>query len=197
MTPRAFGVVAVVVVLTATLAGCAGEKHSAVGTRSSIHRLRAQEAAREAGLKAKTEARLRAIARAQGPGPRPWLPRRIHGTGTGHPEAAKIALRYLGVPYVWGGASPSGLDSSGLVKYVYSQLGMSLPHYTVSQWNMTRPISTARMKPGDLVFFDAFGNVGIYIGHGQFVDAPHTGAVVRIESLAARRSSLVGVGRVP
>ncbi|HUJ55878.1 MAG TPA: NlpC/P60 family protein [Gaiellaceae bacterium] len=118
-------------------------------------------------------------------------------TGAGHPEAAQIALRYLGVPYVWGGASPAGFDCSGLVMYVYAQLGISLPHYTVAQWNATEPISTSEMQPGDLVFFDNLGHVGIYIGGGEVVDAPHTGAVVRIDSLSSWGSSFVGARRVP
>src|SRR5947199_8810098 len=102
--------------------------------------------------------------------------------GPGHPEAASIALRYLGVPYVWGGASPGGFDCSGLVMYVYAQLGIYLPHYTVSQWNATQPISLSQAQPGDLVFFDGLGHVGIYLGGGLLVDAPHTRSVVRVES---------------
>jgi cell wall-associated NlpC family hydrolase len=116
--------------------------------------------------------------------------------GVGHPEAAQIALRYLGVPYRWGGSSPSGFDCSGLVMYVYAQLGISLPHYTVAQWNATLPISESEMQPGDLVFFNGLGHVGIYIGGGQFVDAPHTGAVVRIDSLG-NFGGFDGARRVP
>jgi cell wall-associated NlpC family hydrolase len=116
--------------------------------------------------------------------------------GVGHPQAASIALRYLGVPYVFGGASPSGFDCSGLVMYVYAQLGISLPHYTVAQWNATEPISQSQMAPGDLVFFNNLGHVGIYIGGGQFVDAPHTGSVVRIDSIAGF-GSFDGARRVP
>ena len=114
--------------------------------------------------------------------------------GTGHPQAASIALHYLGVPYVWGGASPSGFDCSGLVMYVYAQLGISLPHYTVAQWNATQPISSP--APGDLVFFNGLGHVGIYIGNGQFVDAPHTGSVVRIDSMS-NFGGYDGARRVP
>ena len=113
-------------------------------------------------------------------------------------EAAQIALHYLGVPYVWGGSTPSGFDCSGLVMYVYAQLGISLPHYTVAQWNATLPISTSEMQPGDLVFFDGLGHVGIYIGGGQFVHAPHTGTVVQVASLSGYyASNLVGARRVP
>jgi peptidoglycan DL-endopeptidase CwlO len=168
---------------------------------SSIHQLQVQEAQHEAALRAAAEARLRAeeLAAKQAAPPTYNLPPTppILGNGSGHPEAARIALQYLGVPYVWGGASPSGFDCSGLVMYVYAQLHISLPHYTVSQWDVTEPISTSEMQPGDLVFFDNIQHVGIYIGSGEFVDAPHTGSVVRIDSLAAWGSSFVGARRVP
>jgi cell wall-associated NlpC family hydrolase len=122
----------------------------------------------------------------------------VGNSGVGHPQAAQIALHYLGVPYLWGGSTPSGFDCSGLVMYVYAQLGISLPHYTVAQWNATLPISTSEMQPGDLVFFDGLGHVGIYIGGGQFVHAPHTGTVVQVASITGYyASNLVGARRVP
>jgi peptidoglycan DL-endopeptidase CwlO len=95
-----------------------------------------------------------------------------------------IAMRYLGVPYVWGGASPSGFDCSGLVMYVYAQVGVSLPHYTGAQWNVGVPVSRSDLQPGDIVFFDGLGHEGLYIGGGQFIHAPHTGTVVQISSLS-------------
>jgi cell wall-associated NlpC family hydrolase len=117
---------------------------------------------------------------------------------TTHADAAAIAARYLGVPYVWGGATPAGFDCSGLVMYVYDQLGVSLPHYTVSQWNATMPITGSELEPGDLVFFDGLSHVGIYIGNGQFIHAPHTGTVVQIASLTGYWAShLDGARRVP
>jgi peptidoglycan DL-endopeptidase CwlO len=96
-----------------------------------------------------------------------------------------IAMRYLGTPYVWGGASPRGFDCSGFVMYVFAQVGISLPHYTVAQWNYADSVSVPRgdLQPGDLVFFAGLGHVGIYVGNGQFIHAPHTGDVVRIDSL--------------
>ena len=94
-----------------------------------------------------------------------------------------IAMSYLGVPYVWGGASPSGFDCSGLVMYVYAQVGVSLPHYTGGQWSYGVPVSRSDLQPGDLVFFDGLGHVGIYIGGGQFIHAPETGDVVKVSSL--------------
>jgi cell wall-associated NlpC family hydrolase len=116
------------------------------------------------------------------------------GSGAGHAAAASIALRYLGVPYVYGGASPSGFDCSGLVMYVYAQLGISLPHYTVAQWNASQPVSSP--APGDLVFFNGLGHVGIYLGGGRFVNAPHTGSVVRIDSISSF-GGYDGARRVP
>jgi peptidoglycan DL-endopeptidase CwlO len=95
-----------------------------------------------------------------------------------------IAMQYLGIPYVWGGASPSGFDCSGLVMYVYAQVGVSLPHYTGAQWHVGVPVASSDLQPGDLVFFDGLGHVGIYIGGGEFIHAPHTGDVVRIDSLS-------------
>jgi cell wall-associated NlpC family hydrolase len=109
-----------------------------------------------------------------------------------------IAMRYLGTPYVWGGASPGGFDCSGLVAYAYSQVGVSLPHYTGAQWNVGVPVSRSDLQPGDLVFFDGLGHVGIYIGGGQFIHAPHTGDVVKISSLGESwyAATYVGARRV-
>jgi cell wall-associated NlpC family hydrolase len=99
-------------------------------------------------------------------------------------NVVSIALQYLGVPYVWGGASPStGFDCSGFVMYVFAQIGVYLPHHAASQYGFGVPVSQDQLAPGDLVFFDGLGHVGIYIGGGQFVHAPHTGDVVKISSL--------------
>jgi cell wall-associated NlpC family hydrolase len=115
-------------------------------------------------------------------------------------SVVSIAMQYLGVPYVYGGASPSGFDCSGLVMYVYAQVGVSLPHYTVAQWNYPNAVSVSRsqLQPGDLVFFAGLGHVGIYVGNGQFIHAPHTGDVVRIDSLSEGwyRSEYDGAKRI-
>jgi cell wall-associated NlpC family hydrolase len=95
-----------------------------------------------------------------------------------------IAMQYLGVPYVWGGASPSGFDCSGLIMYAYSQMGVSLPHHAASQYGMGVPVSRDQLQAGDLVFFNGLGHAGIYIGGGQFIHAPHSGDVVKISSLS-------------
>ncbi len=109
-----------------------------------------------------------------------------------------IAMQYLGVPYVWGGASPSGFDCSGFIMYVYSQVGVSLPHHAASQYGMGSPVSRDQLQAGDLVFFNGLGHAGIYIGGGQFVHAPHTGDVVKISSLSDSwyASTWVGARRI-
>ena len=117
--------------------------------------------------------------------------------GGGHPEAAAIAARYLGVPYRWGGASPSGFDCSGLVMYVYAQLGIALPHYTVAQYHRGVAVSHSQLQPGDLVFFDGLAHVGIYIGNNQFIHAPHTGDVVKVSSITGwYAQTYVGARRI-
>ena len=95
-----------------------------------------------------------------------------------------IAMQFLGVPYVWGGASPSGFDCSGFSMYVFAAMGVSLPHHAASQYNMGTPVSKDQLQAGDLVFFNGLGHMGIYIGGGQFIHAPHSGDVVKISSLS-------------
>ncbi len=108
-----------------------------------------------------------------------------------------IAMRYLGTPYVWGGASPSGFDCSGFTMYVFAQVGVSLPHYTGAQYAMGSPVSRSDLQPGDLVFFNGLGHMGIYIGGNQFIHAPHTGDVVKISSMTGYyTSNYVGARRI-
>jgi cell wall-associated NlpC family hydrolase len=103
--------------------------------------------------------------------------------GPGHPEAASIGLQYLGVPYVFGGSTPAGFDCSGFVMYVYAKLGISLPHFAAAQYTYGTAVARSDLQPGDLVFFDGLNHVGISLGGNEFVDAPHTGDVVKIESI--------------
>jgi peptidoglycan DL-endopeptidase CwlO len=108
-----------------------------------------------------------------------------------------IAMRYLGTPYVWGGASPSGFDCSGFVMYVFNQIGVSLPHSSYAQYGYGSPVSRGDLQPGDLVFFDGLGHEGIYVGGGNFIHSPHTGDVVKVSSLSGWYSStFVGARRL-
>lgn len=94
-------------------------------------------------------------------------------------NVVSIAAQYLGVPYVWGGASPSGFDCSGLTMYVYAQVGIYLPHSAAAQYNSGTPVSASEMAPGDLVFFGSpISHVGIYVGGGSMIHAPFEGTVV-------------------
>ena len=105
-------------------------------------------------------------------------------------------MQYLGVPYVWGGASPSGFDCSGLVMYAYAQVGVSLPHHAASQYGMGSRSRATRSSPATSSSSTASATSGIYIGGGQFVHAPHTGDVVKISSLSDSwyASTWVGAG---
>jgi cell wall-associated NlpC family hydrolase len=106
--------------------------------------------------------------------------------GSGNAAAASVAMQYLGVPYVWGGASPSGFDCSGLASYAYAQIGKSVPHYTGAIWASFPQVPSGSLQPGDMVFFNGLGHMGIYIGGGQMVHAPHTGDVVKVSSIGDR-----------
>jgi murein DD-endopeptidase len=126
-------------------------------------------------------------------GPKPWAPMPTIGE-----RAAAIAVNEVGAPYRWGGASPAGFDCSGLVYWAYGRLGIELPHSSYALYDQGRRIARSRMKAGDLLFFSGRGHVGIYIGRGRMVHAPHSGTRVQVVRLA--RSSygarLVGVRRV-
>ena len=122
--------------------------------------------------------------------------RHSHASSLGE-RAVALARAELGVPYVWGGESPSGFDCSGLVQYVYSRLGVALPRVAADQYGAGRHVSRSDLRAGDLVFFDHLGHVGIYMGGGRFIHAPHTGTVVQISSLAGwYADTYVGATRV-
>lgn len=97
-----------------------------------------------------------------------------------------IAARYLGTPYKYGGTSPqTGFDCSGFVQYVYRQAGITLPRTSMTQQQIGRRVSMNALLPGDLVFrgYPAY-HVGIYVGNGQAIHSPHTGAVVSYQSIS-------------
>jgi cell wall-associated NlpC family hydrolase len=179
------------------------ERRQLLGSiRSEIARMKAEEAARQRQLQAAARARLAASppstqappglgAAATTPEGSTVPPPAAHGGVVG------IAMRYLGVPYVWGGASPRGFDCSGLVMYAFAQIGVSLPHSTYALYAMGTPVSRDQLQPGDLVFFNGLGHMGIYIGGNQMVHAPHTGDVVKVSSLTGwYASTYVGARRI-
>lgn len=115
------------------------------------------------------------------------------GEGQGSASASNLinyAYNFLGIPYVWGGTTPSGFDCSGFTSYVYRAFGYNIGRTTYDQINVGTPVSRDQLKPGDLVFPHA-GHVGIYIGNGQIIHSPQTGDVLKISPIwqfyAARR----------
>jgi cell wall-associated NlpC family hydrolase len=108
------------------------------------------------------------------------------------------ALDQLGVPYVYGGASPGyGFDCSGLVAWSFARVGVRLPHSSYLLARLGRGVSPRSLLPGDVLVFHGAGHVGIYIGHGRFVHAPHSGTRVRVTPLAgAYRNELDTARRV-
>jgi peptidoglycan DL-endopeptidase CwlO len=177
--------------------------------RTEIAQIRAAEQRRQAELA--RQARARAAA------PQPLIPE-LASAGTSAPAAETpveapaalpapapsryggvvgIAMQYLGIPYVYGGSSPSGFDCSGFVMYVYAQIGVSLPHNAAAQYGYGTPVDRSQLQPGDLVFFNGLGHNGIYIGGGSFIHSPHTGDVVKISSISGWYSSTwVGARRL-
>jgi cell wall-associated NlpC family hydrolase len=169
--------------------------------RAEIAEIRAAEAARQARLTRQLQARMPVQPAATNSG---------FGIAASSPDGATvapparyggvvgIAMRYLGTPYRWGGSSPStGFDCSGFVMFVFSQVGVSLPHNAAAQYGYGAPVSRADLQPGDLVFFNGLGHNGIYVGGNSFIHSPHTGDSVKISSMSGwYASTYVGARRL-
>jgi murein DD-endopeptidase len=117
-------------------------------------------------------------------------------------DIAVRAISLLGKPYVWGGADLTGFDCSGLVRFIYDQVGIPVPRTAAEQFSAAKPIDLAGLKPGDLLFFRTRGqrisHVAIYAGEGRFVHAPRTGQPVEFRMLDDEyyRPRLAGAGRL-
>jgi cell wall-associated NlpC family hydrolase len=192
--------------------GLADRKQLLSSIQGEIKRLQAEEAAQQAILAAQARARL--VAQQQAAQAR--INNSVVGATvqapatTGDPTnvttvappsryggVVGVAMAQLGKPYVWGTAGPDTFDCSGLVVYAYQAVGVSLPHSSYALWNEGVYVSQDQLEPGDLVFFDGLGHVGIYIGGGQFIHAPHTGTVVQIASLSGYyQANYVGARRI-
>ncbi len=100
-------------------------------------------------------------------------------------RAARFARRLVGIPYRWGGDSPqTGFDCSGFVRFVYRHFGVSLPHSSYADFDLGSRVVRGALRPGDLVFFDGVGHVGMYVGNGRFIHAPHSGTNVEVTSMS-------------
>ena len=105
------------------------------------------------------------------------------GSSAARNRVVQIALNQLNDRYVAGGTGPSSFDCSGLVRYVFGRFGLDLPHSSYADFGVGRDVPRAALEPGDLVFFDSLGHVGVYVGAGSFIHAPHSGTTVSIASM--------------
>jgi cell wall-associated NlpC family hydrolase len=178
-------------------AGLAQRRQLLDSIRDEIAELQAAERRRQARIEAAARARVAAQPS------QPATTTTSVQAPTGAPPSkyggvVGIAMQYLGTPYRWGGSSPStGFDCSGFTMYVFSRVGVSLPRTVSTQYGVGVAVARSELQPGDLVFFNGLGHVGIYIGGNQFIHSPHTGDVVKISAITGYYSSnWVGARRV-
>jgi len=186
------------------------ERESALkGKEKLVAQLEAEEQARQVRLAAQAKAAARKAAAAAKARQRVVSKPHSSGGGSGSADVPSgnvpssqvggsvidIAMRFMGVPYVWGGASPGGFDCSGFVMYVFARAGVSLPHSSRAQFGYGAAVSRGALEPGDLVFFGSpIHHVGIYVGDGNMIHSPHTGSSVRISSID--RGNFAGARRI-
>lgn len=113
-------------------------------------------------------------------------------------QVLALAHKQVGQPYVWGGESRSegGFDCSGLIQWAYSKVGIQIPRTTYEQIKVGRPVAWGHFRPGDLIFANNGRHVVMYVGRGQVIAAPHTGAVVRYQPLNDFRGSFTAARRI-
>lgn len=117
-------------------------------------------------------------------------------------QALEQTIKEIGKPYVYGGDEPNGFDCSGLVQFVYNKAGVHLPRTAQEQYNATKRVNEKSLIPGILLFFSETGStsnithVGIYAGEGKMIDAPHTGADVRVEKINTKIGSSYGADKL-
>ncbi|MFI6513989.1 C40 family peptidase [Spirillospora sp. NPDC050679] len=169
--------------LMQTMQAAQRARRAAEERAKQVRTLRAQlETQREKVTKSYEQVRGKLVKK--DPGQLAKLP--VVGTGKAA-QALRLAMTKIGRPYVWGAAGPSTFDCSGLIMWAYGKVGVSLPHYTGSQWNAGTHISRDQMQPGDLVFFYSdLHHVGMYVGDGKMLHAPQTGDVVKIAPIGGR-----------
>ncbi len=130
--------------------------------------------------------------------PRPWpLEVPVRPRPSLGERAARLAPRWLGTPYRYGGTTPTGFDCSGFTRFVYGKLGVELPHNAAQQYAVGRAVSRSKLRPGDLVFFHRLGHVGMYVGDGRMIHAPQSGDRVEIVRISGHYGErLVGARRL-
>lgn len=129
------------------------------------------------------------------------MPQVSRGSNVYQRRIVQSAMEYLGVPYVFGGTTPSGFDCSGYVRYVFAQAGIALPRMADEQYEVGRPVATSDLRTGDLVFFSTYeygaSHVGIYLSNGNFINASSSRGVV-VDSLSSEYwgSCYIGARRI-
>jgi cell wall-associated NlpC family hydrolase len=160
---------------------------AAAAARARAERLAQARAARAAALAAQA-------APAPAPSPSPGDTGPVPPPSSRAQVAVRAALSQVGKPYQWGGAGPNSYDCSGLTMWAWAHAGVYLPHSAAMQYSVTSHVSSSALQPGDLLFFGSpIHHVAMYVGGGRMVEAPYTGASVRVVS--ASRSDFVGAGR--
>jgi cell wall-associated NlpC family hydrolase len=194
----------------ALVAALAAARHTSVRLeRARQAGIAAAQAAAERRAEAKRQADAEAAARNGtggggsgdgGGGGQPGSGGSSQGTSSGAQAAIQFAYRQMGKPYQWGATGPDSYDCSGLTMRAWEAGGVSLPHYSVAQYEQGEKVALGNLRPGDLVFFASnksdyrtIYHVGLYIGNGNMIAAPHTGVNVRISSIW--QSSLFGAAR--